>query len=173
MTRYYVNGREVNEAEWSDDCESNIREMLDSRRPPMSTTDREFLEGFCNGSQFEDQPWIGDMYRREAVAAGVDITGKRYMHSLADFPGDPTAWVSDRGDVRRVAEEKGMGCSGAVNVKARELASAPVDAPLADDIVGDKVCEILGGLPEAERPHVDTADLAEQVREALSPHWSK
>ena len=131
------------------------------------------MAGFCNGNQFEDCPWIGDVYSKEAKAAGVDITGKVYKSSLADYPGDQTAWVSDRHDVQRVCEEKGMSCRGAVNVKAQEPISAPVDAPLASDIIDNKVSEILGGLPEADRPHVDTADLAEQVREALSPHWSK
>lgn len=173
MTRYYVNGREVNEDEWSDGCGPRLREMLDSRRPPMSNTDREFLAGNCNGSQFQGQPWVGDMYKREAVAAGVDITGKVYKSSLADFPGDPTAWVSDRHDVQRICEEKGIACRGAVNYRPPDPISAPVDAPLANDIIGDKVFEILDGLPEADRQHVDIADLAEQVKEALSPHWSK
>lgn len=157
----------------SEGTSETLSEMFAFGQPPMSNTDREFLQGFCNGSQFEDQPWVGDMYRKEAQSAGVDITGKVYKSSLADYPGDPTAWVSDRHDVQRVAESKGMSCVGAVRVKAPEPISAPQDAPLADDIVGTKVSEILGGLPEADRPHVDTADLAEQVREALSPHWSK
>ena len=147
--------------------------MFALSQPPMSNSDREFLEGTCNGNQFENEPWVGDLYRKEAQAAGVNITGKVYKSSLADYPGDPTAWVSDRGDVRRVCEEKSITCRGAVSFRPPAPISGPVDAPLADDIVGEKVHEILSGLPEAERPHVDTSDLAEQVRDVLSPHWSK
>lgn len=150
-----------------------LSEMFALGQPPMSNTDREFMEGFCNGNEFEKQPWIGDMYKKEASAAGVSITGKRYMSSLADYPGDPTAWVSDRGDVQRVAEEKGIACQGSVNYRPPAPISGPVDMPLADDIVADKVSEIVSGLPKADRPRIDTADLAEQVREALTPHWSK
>lgn len=150
-----------------------LAEMFALGQPPMSDSDREFLEGFCNGNQFEDEPWAGDMYRKEAKAAGVSITGKVYKSSLADYPGDPTAWVSDRADVRRVCEEKGKACVGAVNYRPPAPISGPKDEPLAPDIIGTKVSEIIDGLPVADRPHVDTADLAEQVREALSPHWSK
>lgn len=150
-----------------------LAEMFALGQPPMSNTDREFLEGWCNGNQFEKETWVGERYRKEATAAGVDITGRRYMSCLADYPGDPTAWISDRGDARRVAEEKGITLQGAVNYRPPEPISELKDAPLADDIVYDKVAEIIGGLPEADRPHVDTVDLACQVREKLSPHWSK
>lgn len=150
-----------------------LAEMFAFCHPPMSNTDREFMEGWVNGNQFEDHPWIGNMYKRQADAAGVNIVGKRYMASLADYPGDPTAWVSDRHDVLRVCEEKGITCQGAVNYRAPEPISGPKEVPLADDIVEDKVLEILGGLPEADRPHVDTTDLAEQVRDVMTPHWSK
>ena len=156
-----------------DGVSHNLADMFAHQRGPSLNTDATFMSGFCNGNQFEDQPWVGDMYRKEAKAAGVNITGKVYKSSLADYPGDPTAWVSDRADVRRVCEEKGKACVGAVNYRPPAPISAPVDAPLASDIVGTKVSEILDGLPVADRQHVDTADLAEQVREAMSPHWAK
>ena len=150
-----------------------LAEMFSLGQAPSPQTDATFTSGWCNGNQFEDQPWVGDLYKREAVAAGVDITGRRYLHQLADYPGDPRAWVSDRGDVRRVCEEAGRHCRGAVNYNPPAPTSGPVDAPLADDIVFEKVAEIVSGLPEADRPHVDTLDLAEQVREVMAPHWSK
>lgn len=150
-----------------------LAEMFALGQPPMSDTDREFMEGRCNGNQFVGQERVGDMYRKEAEAAGVDITGRYYMASLASYPGDPTAWVSDRADVRRVCEAKGMGCQGAVSVRVQEATSEPRDVPLAADIVEDKVAEILSTLPESDRHHVDTVDLSEQVREVMTPHWAK
>lgn len=150
-----------------------LSEMFALGQAPMSNTDREFLEGWCNGNQFEGQPRIGDMYKKEADAVGVNPVGKRYMSSLADYPGDPTAWVSGRGDVQRICEDKGIACRGSVNYTPPAPVSVLKDVSLADDIVSDKVAEIVGGLPEADRPHVDTLDLAEQVKEVMTPHWSK
>jgi hypothetical protein len=148
-----------------------LAEMFALGQPPMSNTDREFLEGHCNGNEFEKTPWIGDLYKAEAEAAGLDITGKKYLAGLAAYPGDPRAWVSGRADVQRVCEERGWGCQGAVNVKAQEPVSDMADAPLADDIVDNKVSDILSDLPESDVPHVDVEDLRGQVRDALTPHW--
>jgi len=102
-------------------CGSKLADMLASRQPPMSNTDREFLEGHCCGNQF-DYPGgheIGDALRQQAQAAGVNTTGKVYLGGLAAFPGDPKAWISDRYDVKRVLIERGWGSQGAVNVAPR------------------------------------------------------
>ena len=57
--------------------------------PPGCMTDREFLEGHCNGNQFEGQEWRDDRYRREAARAGVDVKGKIYVSGLAGLLGIP------------------------------------------------------------------------------------
>src|SRR5271154_7062156 len=88
-----------------------LAEMFALGQPPMSNTDREFLAGTENGRQFEGQEEVGDYYRQEATKAGVNTTGKVYKNGLARFPGDPEAWVSGRGDVQRVIEERGWNCS--------------------------------------------------------------
>lgn len=147
-----------------------LAEMFALGQPPMSNTDREFLEGRCNGNQFSGQPWVGDLYKREALAAGVNPVGKIYMASLATYPGDPGAWVSGRGDIQRRCELHGWGADGTVNLPVRAVAERS-DGRLADDIVENKVQEILDVTPEASR--VDTEDLREQVREKMSPHWTK
>jgi hypothetical protein len=108
--------------------------MLASRSFPGVRTDATFNHGRCNGNQFETHPALGDQYRRLADAAGVSTTGKFYSSGLADFPGDPTAWVSDRGDVLRVARLKGMRVRGDVEHDPGEREPMP-DVPIAPEIV--------------------------------------
>jgi hypothetical protein len=152
----------------------NLAEMFALQAPPqIAGTDSVFLEGHCNGSQFDGQEWIGDMYQDEATKAGVNTKGKVYLGGLARYPGDPEAWVTSRGDVKRVCEERGWGCDGAVKVKAREALGPPEEVGLADDIVDNKVVEIMEHVPERERPYVDVRDLKEQVKDKMTPKWSK
>ena len=138
----------------------------------MGGTDAAFLEGHVNGNQFENEPIIGDAYKAEATAKGVDITGKVYLSQLATYPGDPEAWVSGRGDVQRVCEQRGWGCKGSVEVKAQELAAPPPAAPrMAPALVNAKVFEILQGKIDAgemtveQAQKVDVDDLGNQVIE--------
>jgi hypothetical protein len=112
--------------------------MLATRSFPGVRTDATFNEGRCNGNQFEAHPALGDQYRRIADASGVSTTGKWYCSGLADFPGDPTAWVSDRGDVLRVARLKGYRVSGAVEYDPGPRDPMP-DVPIADDILQDAI----------------------------------
>lgn len=149
----------------------NIAELLATQRVPHLTTDASFLQGHCNGSQFAVNPILGDRYRDDAKAKGVDTTGKVYMHALADFPGDPRAWVSGRGDVQKVCEERGWGCSGAVNVKRRFETRKAEAAPVADDIVARHVEEEIQAHPEPQA--LDREEVTEKVRKKLTPKWGK
>jgi hypothetical protein len=146
--------------------------MFALAQPPMSNTDREFLEGHCNGSQFGGSPAMGDAYKSIATSAGVDVTGKVYLSGLAEYPGDPRAWVSGRGDVAKVCEERGWNCQGSVNVKAaRNDAPAGVPGGVADDILENEVEAVLA---TSERPEKeDRAGIKEQIRQKRKPHWSK
>jgi hypothetical protein len=51
-----------------------------------------------------------------AQAAGVSTAGKTYNGKLGRYT-DPRAWVSDIGDVRAAAKEKGLSLRGQVNVE--------------------------------------------------------
>lgn len=146
-----------------------LAEMFALQEPPMSNTDREFLEGHCNGNQFADQPHVGDYYAAKAKAAGVDITGKVYMSGLATEPGDVRAWVSGRGDVERIARERGMSVQGSVNVKAEDLGPPPEDVTVADDLVDEQVRSRVEDSPELALR--DPGELRAEVREAMKPHW--
>lgn len=78
--------------------------------PGTSGTDRAFLEGIEN--QFRGAEWEGDTYRNIAKQAGVDTTGKFYKGTLANYPGDPRAWVADQHDARRVADDYNLQVNG-------------------------------------------------------------
>lgn len=149
----------------------NLAAIFATRRGPAIVSDREFLHGHCNGSQFEKTPHVGDFYRKEAKRAGVDTAGKVYLEGLAAFAGDPEAWVGGRSDVKRVVEKRGWSCEGSVNVKAppRLKEHEPVD--LADDIVDNEVERVLGIVPDPV--HVDVEDLREQIYNKHKPHWAK
>lgn len=164
-----LNGKEVTRDEW-DAQTSRLEEILETRQAPCARTDATFLRGHCNGSQFEHVPHIGDMYRRIAERAGVDPKGKVYKAGLADFPGDPRAWVDGRGDVLRVAEEKGLHCRGAVNYTPEP--TPPKEVPLAPDIVDGIVQDRLAAMgPDAAK--ADVNELRHEVVEAHKPSWSK
>jgi hypothetical protein len=101
----------------ADGVTHKLAEMLALQAPPMSNTDREFLEGTQN--QFVGDEKTGDLFKKIANRRGVSVTGKHYVGGLAKFPGDPEAWVGSRGDVKRVLEDRGWGSEGAVNVEPR------------------------------------------------------
>lgn len=56
----------------------------------------------------DNDPDKFDQYRRQARAAGVDISGKSYCSGLAAYPGDPDGWVKDDTDIKAIAKEKGL-----------------------------------------------------------------
>jgi hypothetical protein len=144
--------------------------MLVSQSPPMSDTDREFLEGHVNGSQFAKTPHMGDFYQAEAQAAGVSTTGKVYKASLAEYPGDPRAWIGSREDAKKLVEERGWNAEGAVTVRSpKEGAPPPID--LAPDLVEDLAQDALAKDPSlAEK---DPGELRHLVKEKHKGHWNK
>lgn len=147
-----------------------LAEMFAFAQPPASNTDREFLAGHVNGSQFAGREGLGDHYKKEAEAAGVSTNGKVYMGGLAAYPGDPKAWVDGRGDVERVCRERGYNCRGQVNVQSEPVEpAAPID--IGEDIVDREVASVLRRRPEP-RPK-KRAELREKIRSRLKPHWAK
>lgn len=111
------------------------------------------------GSQFGDA--TRDFYLNAARDAGVNPTGKFYNHQLAEFPGDPEAWVSGPDDVRNLLEKRNWACEGDLKVKCEPVERAP-DKKLADDLMEDlveaKLEEVLGDdFTEAKGPVVERA----------------
>lgn len=143
-------------------------EMLESGETPALSTDNTFLEGHCNGSQFADAPGLGDYYKTEAEAAGQDVKGKVYLSGLAEYPGDPRAWVSGRGDVKKVCEERNYKCQGAVDHKRDDGREPFRPVVLGEDIVQREVAEAIGR--GSEKP---MGELADEVKRKRKPHWAK
>jgi len=147
-----------------------LAEMFALGQPPMSNTDREFLEGQggCY-DQFGGNEFLGNFYAAQAKKAGVSTTGKVYLSGLARYPGDPEAWVSGRGDAQRVLEQRGWGAHGALNVKVRDCEPAGKGG-LASDVVDSLVAERLAEVPAGER--ADREALRESVVSRHAPHWA-
>lgn len=150
-------------------CNHNLAEMFALGSPPMSNTDREFLEG--QHRQFENTPHFGDYYKRQAESQGQDVTGKVYLSGLAAYPGDPRAWVSGRGDVLKVCQERNWNCRGAVNYTAQER-EPPKPIPVGRDLIENEVRDIVESCPEP-LSNKQVKDIAEKVTDARTPYWAK
>lgn len=145
------------EAMIADGQSPRMAEMLALGAFPGVRTDSTFNKGRCNGNQFEKTPWLGDEYRRVAEAHGVNVTGKTYLSQLAEFPGDPRAWVSSRGEVEALCLERGYSCDGAVSVKSEPRHCGDDGGPyrVAPDLIDREVDEILEENPGADREAVE------------------
>jgi hypothetical protein len=112
----------------------------------------------CQDSAYDQMRYMA------AEAAGVDTNGRRYISGLARFPNDPEAWVSDLSDVRRVCEQRGYGCEGAVDVEGYaydgqyELSR---EYHAAEDIVEARTADELANYEPGDR----TPRRAEEVRD--------
>lgn len=129
----------------------NMADMLAHRTGPGIRSDSIFNEAkFSSDSGLigVQQKWL----RQQAESAGVSTNGKWYCSGLASFPGDPTAWVGDRGDVLRIAREKNMTVHGYVEHQAvKDLSDSAnlADAPIAQDVIDDGVEDYLEAHPFA------------------------
>jgi hypothetical protein len=172
MIRYKINGKEVSREEFAKaDNPAKFDEMVATGIAPGCMTDDVFLAGLgCNGSQFDGQERVGDEYKQIAKEAGVSVQGKVYMGSLAEYPGDPKAWISSRADAERVCTERGWGCRGAVNVKTPQVAPLP-SVGVADDLVEHHAAKRIMEDPGlAERP---IEEVKEETKQKLAPSWVK
>ncbi len=149
----------------------SIAEMLATRTfPGVKGTDAVFMEGRkLGGQQFEkDAPNIGPHHLALAEAAGVNVTGKYYSGTLARFPGDPRAWISGLGDVRRIAEERQIGAVGAVSIDAPKYTDGyvpPERYKVDDSIVAERVDDIIGERPVSPK---QMEELKETVAKQLA-----
>lgn len=98
-----------------------LAEMLALQSPPaVKGTDRTLMQGRYNNEQLDSMP---PDHARQMIAAaksaGINPSGKYYCSGLADKrgPGDPKAWIDSVADVKRVAMERNLTVTGAVNHK--------------------------------------------------------
>lgn len=88
-----------------------------------------------------------------------------YAMSLANKPGDPQAFISHsggRGHIRRVCEERGVSCTGAVNYTAPPQPPRP-KKKLADRLVRRIERNMIKANPDLA--HKDRAELRSQIIE--------
>lgn len=149
----------------ADGSSHKLAEMLALQSPPMSNTDREFLEG--QHEQFAATPHHGDYYAKQAKRHGLANTkGLTYMPGLARFPGDPQAWVTGRGDVAKVVEKNGWACDGSVKVNAMRQ-EEPKVVDVAPDIVQDVAERRMVVDPDLR--HKDRRTVLEETKDMIAP----
>lgn len=147
----------------------NLAAMFAEQRAPQGIGDKTFNAGVNpGGNQFADNPALGDYYAREARAKGINISGATYLSGMARYPGDPEAFIRDRGDIRRICEERGWSCDGAVKVGSRQYDDAPAAGPgVADDLIASEMADRMAANPEL-RP---SEELWHQTRDDIKPSW--
>ena len=136
----------------------NMAEVLALRAFPGFVTDDTFMRGRRgNVDQFANAPDQGKLYHAIAEQAGVSTSGMYYCSPLASYPGDPTAWISGRSDVTRIAREKGLKIEGMVNFTPDVEHEPTPDIPIAEDILERHVQEHLAADPFARYEDVREA----------------
>lgn len=160
-------------------CTEKLAEAMAFRQGPALRTDAAFLQGHSNGNQFAGggmQERIGNFYASRARKAGVSTQGKIYLGGLAAFPGDPKAWVADRGDVEKVLDERGWSAAGSVNRQKREPereVDVRVKGGVAPDILDREVARAIAKEPEIAPTPRERRALREKIRQRIKPHWVK
>jgi hypothetical protein len=143
----------------------NMAEMLACRSVPGIRTDSTFMRDANARSAH-----VPLSARKAAKKAGVSTDGKVFMTQLADSPNDPKAWVSGKGDIKRICETRGWSCEGAVNVKGAPVEhDTDADYRVADDLVmkaATKEAEKDPGLVSTKKRR---ENLIESTREKLQP----
>lgn len=149
--------------------DARLRDMLRSQSAPRCMTDREFFQGIGTlDKQFaDDEEGLREVVRIARSHGYNPGAHDVYMDNLAQFPGDPEAFVTPsggRGQIKRVCEKRGVSCHGAVEVKAVAPTRDHVKSPkclLADDIVDDEIKRRVKKDPSLAKK--SRAELREQV----------
>ena len=148
-------------------CAHKLAEMLAFQSGPFVVTDNLLTAG-RGSNQFEGQEKYGDEVASIAKSKGLKSTkGHTYKSGLAEFPGDPLAWVPDceaRGYVQRLCEKRGWSSDGAVKYKAPEREPSP-SVELADDIADEEIAKMRANNPKLAK--VSKKELRKEVTEKM------
>lgn len=114
----------------------NFSEMMAFKQPPGSQSDTDFQRGIGTlASQIGDPE---NIYLNEVTGTYRKLTGHNpgnreiYMPGLAQFPGDPRAFVASGSEAKRVAERQNLGVTeGSFTNKARQPEVDPFAAMAA------------------------------------------
>jgi hypothetical protein len=136
-------------------CSDRLAEMLASRRAPRMDTDKEFFKRIGGMEQLPEE--YREHVVQDARACGYEPSpGDTYMPGLADFRGDPKAFIS-----------RATGGKAKVKQHLDRCKSGPMEDPLAkttiaDDIVVERIQDMVAedpGLLERRTVH----DVKEEV----------
>ena len=149
-----------------------LAEMFALRTGPSLSTDTRWLAGHHSHRQFGDSVAgrkLGNLVLGEARRQGVSVEGAVYKPGLASYPGDPTAWVRDRADVKRIAAMKNLEIEGlgVTHHAVDDGTPDPLTQPyrVAPDIVEREIERIEEEHPNATK---DDPGLREKVTKRLS-----
>lgn len=150
----------------------NLAEMLAFRRAPDIRTDSTFLAG----TPVDDDP-IVRRWRAEAEAEGVNTTGAVYFSKIAEYPGDPKAFVRGRGDIVRRCEElnRELRLDGRLVVPLRDEPPAP-EPDIDPDSIADRLEHHFDANPGMEEECVAKPEMLKEAwhnaKESLKPDYS-
>lgn len=136
-------------------------EMCALQQPPATKgTDRTFMQGRMNNQQLDEMP-VDHAQNIVTLAkrAGINVSGKYYAGGLADHrgPGDPKAWVSGADDIKRVAMERNLSVSGAV-----EHQGIPMERPKSKPL-SERLTKELMRREKKHHPGMKSGELREMV----------
>lgn len=150
----------------------NIAELLAFRRSPDIRTDSTYMAGMVT-----DEDPAARRYRRDAEAAGIDTAGAIYLSKIAEYPGDPKAFVRTRGDIVRRCEELNydLEIDGRQVVKSRDVPPAP--SPGFDpETIADRLEQTFEANPGLEADCAAKPELFKEkwheASESLKPDWA-
>lgn len=131
-----------------------MAEMLALRKAPSPDTDDTFLAG--RGTllkQFDGDERAMNARIQEAQRHGYTPgVNDVYMPTLAQFPGDPRAFVRSKGECVRLAEERGtaLELKGRQVVKGRTPDRDPMEdrVALAEDLIQESIPEVIRENPK-------------------------
>jgi len=144
----------------------NMAEMLATRTLPGAKTDTAFM------TKFGSNAGVPQAYLDKARKAGINTNSNYYCGDVAKFPGDPAAWVSSRGDIKRICEKNNWKAEGAVEHKCTPEAAKDDDDPyrVDDALVKEEVSRVAKldpGLVDTPKARERTV---EDVREKITPN---
>ena len=134
-----------------------LAELFALRQAPGLNTDATFLAGRGTlQDQFKGDEIVLDQITKTAKRHGYNPNANDvYISSLAQFPGDPKAFVpptNAKGHVRKVCEDRGWSCHGSVNVKGTAKNDDPGEGiKLADDLAEANVKRMVKKDPSLAR----------------------
>lgn len=149
---------------------AQLDDMLASRRPPQSLTDRELFAGMGNlASQFHNDDHMLNHVVAQARAHGYEPNQNDiYNSGLARFIGDPLAFIpptSGRGHIKKVCELQNRSCEGIVNYTAPVIPEKEENIRLAPDLIAEQYRQDV-----AENPDLAHKPVNEVVEAIIDKH---